>query len=446
MASLCEGGNGPPGSLETVIMMDVIKMESEVNSVAVGIGDDMETEEKLLPEVDNMLDHDTDERKVELVDPGCGLASSLCFEEMPVPITFPVVKSEPEEYSWDMDEKNLDVATEDNAILPDKFTGPCDASTGDVLDNESLSEGMSQSDDLGLQQLTASQRNHNLLDSEDKPFKCEFCSLGYKLKSSLKSHLRLHTGDNPLRCEICGKYFSLSQSLKSHMRYAHKPSFKCDICFKKLPTPDSLKIHLEWHSTREGFQCSICGKGLANPGSLKRHLKGHEGYKPYKCSLCPREFTSKDALEYHIHSHTGERPFRCEECGCNFKNKQRVKRHKCAQKPETTCDICFENFPTPDSLKAHKEWHSVMQIFQCSICGKGLANSTTLKKHFKTHTGEKPFKCNLCPRNFTKKDSLENHIRSHTGERPFRCEDCGCNFKNKPCVRRHKCKQQPQTT
>ncbi|XP_069680838.1 uncharacterized protein [Periplaneta americana] len=107
------------------IMMDVIKMESEVNSVAVGIGDDTETEEKLLPEVDNMLDHDTDERKVELVDPGCGLASSLCFEEMPVPITFPVVKSEPEEYSWDMDEKNLDVATEDNAILPDNYDG-CD--------------------------------------------------------------------------------------------------------------------------------------------------------------------------------------------------------------------------------------------------------------------------------------------------------------------------------
>ncbi|XP_069680822.1 zinc finger protein 69-like isoform X5 [Periplaneta americana] len=437
MASLFEGGNEAPGSLGTVIMMDVIKMESEVNSVAVGIGDDMETEEKLLPEVDNMLDHDTDERKVELVDPCCGLTSSLCFEEMPVPITFPVVKIEPEEHSWDMDEKNLDVATDDNAILPDKFTGPCDASTGNVLDNESLIEGMSQSDDLGLQQLTASQRNHNLLDSEDKPFKCEFCSLGYKLKSSLKSHLRLHTGDNPLRCEICGKYFSFSQGFRHHMRSAHKPSFKCDICFKKLPTPDSLKIHLEWHSTREGFQCSICGKGLANANSLYQHLKRHTGVKPYKCNLCPRAFTTKDSLDYHIRSHTGERPFRCEECGRSFKNKRCLRVHKC-KRPQFTCDISLENLPTQGSLTVHR-------IFKCSICGKGLANGKTLKRHLNTHTGVKPHKCNVCHREFSRKSSLDYHIRSHTGERPFRCEDCGCQFKGKKLLKQHKCKQQPQT-
>ncbi|KAJ4452342.1 hypothetical protein ANN_03867 [Periplaneta americana] len=47
MAGLCEGGNEPPGYLKAIVM-DVIKMESEVVSLATETNDDTDTQEEML--------------------------------------------------------------------------------------------------------------------------------------------------------------------------------------------------------------------------------------------------------------------------------------------------------------------------------------------------------------------------------------------------------------
>ncbi|XP_069671005.1 uncharacterized protein [Periplaneta americana] len=77
--------------------MDVVKMEPEVDPLAIGININSDiNEQKILCQVGNVLHLQVTGIKTECMDHSYGLNSEMAFDETPVPINFPVMKSEVE--------------------------------------------------------------------------------------------------------------------------------------------------------------------------------------------------------------------------------------------------------------------------------------------------------------------------------------------------------------
>ncbi|XP_069669388.1 uncharacterized protein [Periplaneta americana] len=97
-----------------LFVMDVINMESEVSPLAVQSCDHVVKEEE--------------NTTVESTDSTYVFEWEMKIEENAVPITFPVIKFEPEEETFGMarvkQESQLEVATEESEILTDSSTFP----------------------------------------------------------------------------------------------------------------------------------------------------------------------------------------------------------------------------------------------------------------------------------------------------------------------------------
>ena len=71
------------------------------------------------------------------------------------------------------------------------------------------------------------------LQSEEKPFKCPFCTRSFNQNSNLVIHIRVHTGEKPFSCSLCEKASSTSSSLCLHTRvHTGQKPFRCTLCEK----------------------------------------------------------------------------------------------------------------------------------------------------------------------------------------------------------------------
>lgn len=66
-------------------------------------------------------------------------------------------------------------------------------------------------DETGLQR-------HISSHSDLKPYKCDQCTLAFKIKADLTVHLRVHTGERPYECTVCQRTFTCNSNLHKHMR------------------------------------------------------------------------------------------------------------------------------------------------------------------------------------------------------------------------------------
>ena len=60
---------------------------------------------------------------------------------------------------------------------------------------------------------------HRHVHAHEKPFKCDFCGIGFKQKSNMQKHRRIHTGDK-YKCDIRDKEFTQKTGFNSHKRAA----------------------------------------------------------------------------------------------------------------------------------------------------------------------------------------------------------------------------------
>ncbi|CAG2056793.1 unnamed protein product [Timema podura] len=51
---------------------------------------------------------------------------------------------------------------------------------------------------------------------EQRPHKCDICSMGFKTKRTLKIHHLVHSVQRPHKCEVCSKSFKMKYNLKNH--------------------------------------------------------------------------------------------------------------------------------------------------------------------------------------------------------------------------------------
>lgn len=135
--------------------------------------------------------------------------------------------------------------------------------------------------DTGLiQQLPRNQTPYNQYLGEsgsvDRPYKCPYCSRGFKKSSHMKQHVRSHTGEKPYKCLQCHRSFVSSGVLKSHIRtHTGVKAYKCLVCDHTFSTNGSLKRHMSTHSEIRPFMCPYCQKTFKTSVNCKKHIRTH---------------------------------------------------------------------------------------------------------------------------------------------------------------------------
>ncbi|KAL8564093.1 hypothetical protein ACOMHN_034570 [Nucella lapillus] len=80
--------------------------------------------------------------------------------------------------------------------------------------------------------------------------------------------------------------------------------FKCDVCSLGFKEVAVLKTHMLTHSNLRQYKCtySDCPYAFKTKGSLVRHMRRHTGERPYACESCGRSFAESGALTRHMRS------------------------------------------------------------------------------------------------------------------------------------------------
>ncbi|XP_069669744.1 zinc finger protein 572-like isoform X8 [Periplaneta americana] len=221
--------------------MDVIKAELEVDPLSLETSDDTdEDEKKPILEEQNLVDQLVTGIKEEYEDQSHDLTTEIKFEEGPVPISFPVVKREPEEEQSDFNEEpRVEVTVEDNEDFAERIPTASERRAvslefDSILleEDETVCDNPKNSGALGKPA-----RNHE----DEKQFEFELSKICFSNSAKLRGHLPKDSSKKPFKCDICDKCFSKSGYLNYHKRlHRDKKPFKCDFCGKCFPQ----SIHL----------------------------------------------------------------------------------------------------------------------------------------------------------------------------------------------------------
>ncbi|KAJ4425385.1 hypothetical protein ANN_28000 [Periplaneta americana] len=261
--------------------------------------------------------------KEEYEDHSHDLTSEIKFEEDPVPISFPVVKREPEEEQSDLatvnEEPRVEGTAEDNEIFTEWIAANkerCVSSKFDGIaqeENETVCEIPKNSD-------SSEKRIRTREDKKQLQLEMSKEYLSNLAKST--THLRERVVKNAYKCDICGRSFSTSCNVKKHeLLHAGEKLLRCDVCGKCYSQSRYLRKHEDRHTGDKTFKCDICGKWFWELSALGRHERVHTRDKPFKCDKC--------SLKSHELQHTGEKPFKCDVCGKFFSQLSILKCNAC---------------------------------------------------------------------------------------------------------------------
>ncbi|XP_069669469.1 zinc finger protein 354A-like [Periplaneta americana] len=184
--------------------MDRIKTETQDDVLSIQAFDDIDMEEaNPSPHEQNLMDEHKTGVKMEYVDQSHDLISIVKCEEVPEPITFPVVKREPEEEKFV--QNKLEVKEEE-----------CGFPTERIVDNvdKSVSEERA---DIDREEDTLTQYGSNVISDVGRySNRCNICNEVFVTPESMKLHSDEHRTEKSFKCEVCGKCYLRLADLDIH--------------------------------------------------------------------------------------------------------------------------------------------------------------------------------------------------------------------------------------
>ncbi|XP_037711109.1 zinc finger protein 23-like [Drosophila subpulchrella] len=183
-------------------------------------------------------------------------------------------------------------------------------------------------------------------------YKCSYCQISFRNRSSMMKHFLKHTGERPYKCSQCSNSYKVKESLLTHMM-GEEP-FKCPHCSKGFVREPTLKKHLSIHTGERPFKCSLCSKTFRLKEHLKRHNRCHTGERPYQCDQCEKSFADNSFLTVHKRTHTGERPYKCPDCLATYMDSGSLRKHRMVDTIEPfNCDHCDKTFRAKGCFNYH---------------------------------------------------------------------------------------------
>ncbi|XP_042596915.1 zinc finger protein 521-like [Cyprinus carpio] len=263
-------------------------------------------------------------------------------------------------------------------------------------------------------------------------------------------HLNNRPFPEALTCHKCKKNFSLRRNLLRHIRLrctgetAGQKKHTCSRCGTTFQSPLMLKVHIQSNTCKPAFKpirCPVCVRWFSCLDGLKRHLVSHSRQSVLTCQICDQNFPTPQALEEHkrnVHRlNSGMRP--AEDA------QQQLHQAGAQTSPSTPfqCHICLRYYPKLQSLKDHlRKVHRPKQPKQ--------TNRSTVDP---VRSG--PFQCQICDRSYPNIKSLKNHRRrvhhivggvflpSKGTEQnitlsQFQCHICPCSYPDEQSLRNHR--------
>ncbi|XP_069669906.1 zinc finger protein 587B-like [Periplaneta americana] len=229
------------------------------------------------PEDRTFLDQLVTGSKQEYVNQSHELTSEIKVED-PVAISFPVVKREPEEEQTDSDtvneEPRIELTAEDNEVLMERIAATNERTVSRELAILPLEEN-------GIPRKSGSSGKPVRTREDGKQLELQLSKICASTAKNMSSHSSMDVSKKPFNCEVSAMSFSNSKSLR---------------------TNESL------HTGEKRFKCDVCGRCFFLSGDLKKHELVHSGEKPLNCKFCGKCFSLKTNLKTHERLHTGETP------------------------------------------------------------------------------------------------------------------------------------------
>lgn len=106
---------------------------------------------------------------------------------------------------------------------------------------------------------------------------CSRCGKQFASPLAFERHLAVHSETRPYRCQLCDVGFKLKVHLKKHNLYRHNTDYpcRCGVCGKPFKDSSAVRLHERIHSTARPFQCA-CGKSF----KTRENLWGHRHRRP----------------------------------------------------------------------------------------------------------------------------------------------------------------------
>ena len=103
---------------------------------------------------------------------------------------------------------------------------------------------------------------------------------------------------------------------------------------------------------------------------------------------------------------------------------QHLNAHHKRNHDPVTCDVCNQQFSTPNTLMQHAYSH-LTKKYGCDLCDQTFRFQSEVTQHMSVHLGEAKFHCKDCDHKFIWKSDLRAHAEGHTTM--WTCKYKGCN-------------------